>query len=99
MAKVSLRTASVYCLVVCAAIWVFFLLIRVSSFDIRVIPGIGPIMLAALVSVILAPIVATGIAVIALVRRPRAPINWLILACALAALFGEGALFTVNAWL
>ena len=67
MAKTSLRAASIYCLALWAAIWLVFLVIRFSTFDIRVIPGIGPIMLIALVVAMAAPIVA---AVTLAVRRP-----------------------------
>jgi hypothetical protein len=99
VAKTSFRTASVYCLMTWAAIWAFFLLIRFSSLDIRIIPGIGPIMLFALVAVLLAPIVATGIAGAALIRESRGPLNWLLLACAIAVTLGQGTLFTVSGWL
>jgi hypothetical protein len=95
----SLRTAAIYCLAIWAAIWLLFLSIRLSSLDIRVIPGIGPIMLTALVVALVAPIVATGIAGTALVRQPRAPLNWLVLGCAIAALLGQAILFTVTRWL
>ena len=99
MAKASFRAASIYLLAVWAAIWLLFLLMRLSSFDIRVIPGIGPIMLIALMVALVAPIVATGIAGAALVRRPRVPVNWLILGCAVAALLGQAILFTATRWL
>jgi hypothetical protein len=94
-----LRTASIYCLVVWAVIWLLFLSIRLSSFDIRVIPGIGPVMLIALVAALLAPIVATGLAVAALVRQPRAQPNWLTLGGAIVALFGQAILFLSSRWL
>jgi hypothetical protein len=97
--KASLRTAAIYCLVVWAAIWVLFLLMRLSPLDIRGIPGIGMIMLVALAAALLAPIVATGLAGAALVRQPRVPLNWLTLACAIAALIGQGLLFLITAWL
>ena len=99
MPNTRLRTAAIYCLVICGAIWLLFMAIRLSSLDIRVIPGIGPIMLIALMVALLAPIVAVGIAGAMLVRRPRTPLNWLILGCAIAALLGEGILFTVTNWL
>ena len=94
-----MRTASIYCLVAWAVIWLLFLSIRLSSFDIRVIPGIGPVMLIALVAALLAPIVATGLAVAALVRQPRAQPNWLTLGGAIAALFGQAILFLSSRWL
>jgi hypothetical protein len=99
MAKTSLRTTSIYCLAIWAAIWLLFLLMRLSSFDIRVIPGIGPVMLIALVVALVAPIVATGIAGAALVRQPRIPLNWLTFGCAIAALLGQVLLFMISRWL
>ena len=99
MAKTALRTASIYSLAIWAAIWLLFLLMRLSPLDIRIIPGIGPVMLTALVVVLMAPIVAIAVAGVALVRQPRVPLNWLILGCAIAALLGQVILFTVTRWL
>jgi hypothetical protein len=62
MAEVSLRTASISCLAIWLAIWLLFLLMHHSPFDIRTIPGIGMIMLTALLVALVAPIVATGLA-------------------------------------
>lgn len=62
MAKTSLRTAAMSCLAIWAAIWLMFLMMRFSPLDIRLIPGIGPFMLMALVVALMAPLVATGIA-------------------------------------
>jgi hypothetical protein len=97
--RATLRTASIYCLAIWAAIWLLFLLMRLSPFDIRIIPGIGPVMLIALVVVLMAPIVATGIASAALVRQPRVPLNWVLLGCGVAALLGQWTLFTITRWL
>ncbi len=99
MAKWSLRTASIYCLAIWLGIWSLFLLIRLSSFDIRIIPGIGPVMLLALVVALVAPIVAMGVAGAALFRQPRVPLNWLIFGCTIAAFVGQGVLFTITKWL
>jgi len=99
MARASLRTASLSCLAIWAAVWLVFLSMRVSSFDIRTIPGIGPIMLVALGVALLAPIAATGLAGIALARQPRVPTNWLTLGFAIAVLFGQGLLFLITRWL
>ena len=99
MGKLSLRSASIFCLAVWAAVWVLFLSIRFSSFDIRRIPDIGMFMLVALVVALLAPIVATGLAGAALLRQPRLPLNWLTLGCAIAVLFGQGFLFLITKWL
>jgi len=57
------------------------------------------VMLVALGVAVLAPIVATGLAGAALVRQPKAPLNWLTLGCAIAVLFGQGLLFLVTRWL
>jgi hypothetical protein len=99
MANASLRTVSVVCLAIWAAVWLLFLLMRLSPFDIRSIPGIGMIMLVALGVALLAPIVATGLAGAALARQPRVPLNWLTIGCAIAALFGQGLLFLISRWL
>jgi hypothetical protein len=99
MAKTSLRIASIYCLAIWAAIWLLFLVIRLSPLDIRVIPGIGPVMLIALVVALVAPIVTTVIAVAALIRQPKALLNWLIFGCAIAALVGQEILFAITRWL
>ena len=75
------------------------MLIRFSGFDIRVIPGIGPIMLVALGVAIMGPIAAIGIVGFALVLGPRTVLNWLILGCAIAACFAVGLIFSATKWL
>lgn len=99
MSKLSLRTASIYCLAIWAAVWLLFFLIRVSSFDIRVIPGIGPVMLIALIVSVAAPCVAIVIVGIAIFRQPGVFRNWVVLGCAIAAAAALGAVFTVTRWL
>jgi hypothetical protein len=99
MVKPSLRAASISCLVIWAAVWLLFLLMRLSPLDIRIIPGIGRMLLVALGVAILAPIVATGLAVGALVREPRLPVNWLTLGCAIAAFVGQGVVFLIPGWM
>jgi hypothetical protein len=99
MAKTSLRMAAIYCLAIWAAIWLLFLLMRLSSFDIRIIPGIGPVMLIALVVVLMAPVVAMGVAGATVLRQPRLPLNWLIFGCAIAALLCQVLLFEMTRWL
>lgn len=99
MPKASLQAAPVYCLAAWVAIWLLFLLIRVSSFDIRIIPGIGPVMLLMLVAALTAPIVAMGIAGMALVRCPRTPPNRLVFGCSIAAFVGQWMLFAITQWL
>ena len=76
-----------------------FMLIRFSSFDIRVVPGIGMIMLTAFAVALVAPIVATALAGAALIRQPRVPLNLLIFGCAIAALLGQFLIFTISRWL
>jgi hypothetical protein len=99
MAKTSLRRAAVYCLAIWAGVWILFLLIRISPFDIRFIPGIGPIMLMALVISVLAPVVAIGIAGAAVIREPRAGLNWLLLGGAIVALLGVMLIFSLTQWM
>jgi amino acid permease len=99
MVKASLRTASISCLAIWAAVWLLFLLMRLSPLDIRRFPGIGMVMLVALGVALLAPIVATELAGAALVRQPKVPLNWLTLGCAIAALLGQGLLFVITRWL
>jgi hypothetical protein len=99
MAKSSLRIASIYCLAIWVAIWLLFLLIRVSPGDIRKIPGIGLTMPILLIIALLAPIVAAGLAGAALVRQPRAPLNLVVFGCAIAALLGQMLLFLIASWL
>lgn len=88
-----------FCLAIWAAIWLMFLMMRFSPLDIRVIPGIGPFMLMALVVALVAPIAATGTAGAALVRQPRAPMNWLTFGCAIIALLGQVHLIMISRWL
>lgn len=99
VAKTSLQTASIYCLVVWAALWCLFMLIRFTHLDIRIIPVIGPVMLMALVIAVLAPVMAIGIAGTAIIRQPRVTLNWLMLGCAFTALVGEAFLFAATRWL
>ena len=99
MAKTSLRTASIYCLEIWVAIWLLFLLMRFSPFKITDIPGVGVVVLAALVIALLAPIVAIGLAAAAIVRQPRVSLNWIAFGCATAALFGQAFLFLITRWL
>jgi hypothetical protein len=99
MARASLRTASTCCLALWAAIWFLFLVMRLSPLDIRSIPGIGMFMLIALAIALVAPIVAIGLAGVALLRQPRALPNLLTFGCAIAALCGQVLLFLVSRWL
>lgn len=75
------------------------MLIRFSSFDIRVVPGIGMIMLTAFAVALVTPIVAAALAGAALIRQPRVPLNLLIFGCAIAALLGQFLIFTISRWL
>jgi hypothetical protein len=99
MTKPSLRNASIFSLSVWLGIWLLFLLMRLSPFDYRDIPGIGAVLLIALAIALLAPVVATGLAAAALVRQPRVQLNWLTLGCAIAALIGQTILFDISRWM
>lgn len=99
MTRPSLRSASVVCLVLWAALWVLFTVLRFSSLDIRRLPGAGPVMLGALAVVFVAPFVATVLAGVASLRQPRRVANWLILACAAAILVCQMMVFMVAAWM
>jgi hypothetical protein len=99
MAKTALRTASIGCLAIWAAIWVLFILMRLSPLDIRSIPNAGNVVFIALALALLAPIAATGLAGAALVLHPRAPRDRLVLGWAVAALFGQVFLFLITRWL
>lgn len=99
MAKPSLQTAAIYCLGLWVAIWILFLFMRLAPFDIRGIPGVGVIVLIALAIALVAPMLATGLAAAALFRQPRAPLNLLTFACAIAAFFGQVFLFLITRWL
>jgi hypothetical protein len=99
MAKTSLRTASVACLVIWGVIWLAFLLLRLSPFDIRNVPGAGRILLIALAVALLTPMMATGLAAAALAQHPRVPRDRLVLGWAVAALFGQVFLFLITRWL
>ena len=99
MGKLPLRSASIFCLGIWALIWLLFLLIRISSFDIRPIPGIGPVMLLALCTALLAPIAAMVLACIAVISQPKVSLNWLALIGAVAVFLGQGLLFFVTSWL
>ncbi|HEY2274158.1 MAG TPA: hypothetical protein VGH61_01520 [Steroidobacteraceae bacterium] len=74
MTKISPRAASLLCVGIWAAVWLLFLLLRLSSLDVRNIAGAAGILLGALVLSVLAPIVAVGLAAAALVRGPRMPV-------------------------
>ena len=93
------RSLSIACIAIWAAIWLFFLLVRSSTFDIRQIPGIGPVMLLLLVVAVLAPLAATVLGLIAVAQRPKAWLNWLTLGFAIAILSGQAVLFTVSRWM
>jgi hypothetical protein len=99
VAKTSLRTASIVCLVIWSAIWLLFLLMHLSPLDIRSIPGAGRVLLIALAVALLAPIAATGLAGAALALHPRVPRDRLVLGWAVAAFFGQVFLFLITRWL
>ncbi len=94
-----MRKASLYCLAVWLGIWIVFMVMRFSPFDIRNIPGIGQLLLIALVVAVLAPLVATVLAGVAVFREPRERLNWLTAGCAGAVLVGQYFLFLVTRWM
>jgi len=96
MAELSLQTAPIACLAIWLAIWMLLLILRLSPLDIRNIRGIGMIMLAALVVVLAAPIAAAGLAGAALIRKPRALLQWLTFGFAVMALFGQALIVLVT---
>jgi hypothetical protein len=93
-----LRAASIFCLAIWVAIWLLFLVMHFSPFDYRGIPGIGGIVLSALAIALLALIVSTTLAVVAVIRQPPVTVNWLSFGCAVTALFGQAGLFLVSSW-
>lgn len=99
MVKTSLRTAAIICLVIWAVIWLLFIAVRLSPFDIRGVPGAGKDLLIALAVALLSPIVATALAAAALARQPRLPRDRLLLGWAIAAFFGQAILFLITRWL
>ncbi len=99
MSQASLRTAIWSCLAIWAAIWVLFLGLRFSPFDVRNIPGVRNILLPALAVTLLAPIFATGLAVVALVRQPRTSLSWFAFCCAIIVLLGQVFLFLSSRWM
>ncbi len=99
MAKAWLRTASVTCLAIWAAICLVFLLLRLSPLDIRTIPGIGTVLLTSLGIALAAPAVAAGLAGVALIRSPRKRMTVLVFGGAIAALLGELCLFFIAGWM
>jgi hypothetical protein len=99
MTKRALPIAAIVCLVIWAAIWVFFLSMRFSTFDVRRLPGAGMLMLGSLIIALLAPFVAAALSGAALIRAPRAPLTFLVFGCALAVLFGQAAVFLASRWM
>jgi hypothetical protein len=87
------------CVGIWAAVWLLFLLLRLSSLDVRNIAGAAGILLGALALSVLAPIVAVGLAAAALVRGPRMPANWRTLGFASVALCSQAFLFLSSRWL
>jgi predicted membrane protein len=80
-------------------VWLMFLVMRLSPFDIRKMPGIGIAMLIALTVAVLAPMLAAALAGAALVRQPKVRLNLLTLGGAIAALLGQMFLFQISKWL
>ena len=97
--KWSPRSGAIYCLLAWATIWLFFLAVRFSGFDIRQIPGIGPVMLLLFSAVAAAPLAASLLAVVAVIQRPASTLSWITLVCAIAALVGQAVLFAASKWM
>lgn len=95
----ALRNASITCLAIWATVWFAFLIMRFAPFDIRDIPGIGMVVLVALAASFLTPSIATALAGAALARQPRVSLNWLTFGFAIAALFGQGLVYSISSWL
>ena len=87
------------CLALWASVWLLFLLMRFSPFDYRIVPGIGPLILLALVAALLLPIAATGLAAVALIRDPRVAPHWWLVGGSIAVLLGQSLLFLSTRWL
>jgi hypothetical protein len=99
MAKTLLRTAAFAALVLWALIWVLFMGVRFSSLDVAALPVFHVLLPLALVCVLLAPVMAVGLAAAALIWKPRLLKDWIALGCAVAAVFGQTFLFLVSRWL
>jgi len=99
MIRAPWRFASVSCIAIWAAIWLFFFLVRHSTLDVSQYPFLGSVALAMLVTVAIAPIAAIAFAVTAVVQQPATLPNWITLGCAIAALFGQALLFLSSRWL
>lgn len=97
--KWTLRSGAIACLAVWLAIWVFFMLVRFSHFDIRQIPGIGPVMLLLLAAASATPLAGSILALLAVIQRPSVPLNWITLVCGVAALVGQAILFAASKWM
>ncbi len=99
MSHASLRSAAWTCLAIWAAIWVFFLGLRFSSLDVRDVPGVRKILLPAFAVSLFAPILATGLTVLALIRQPRLSLNWFLLGCAVIVVIADVLFALIATWM
>jgi hypothetical protein len=86
-------------LAIWVAIWIIFMLIRFSSFDIRTVPGAGPILLFMLVASGILPLATSVLAVVSAIQKPKDMLSWITLVCSVAALLGQAALFAAQKWM
>lgn len=98
-AKSPLRKAAIACIAVWVVIWVVFMLIRFSHVDVRVMPGVGPVLLMLLAAAGILPLAAAVLAVIAAIQQPKEPLSWMTLGGAIAVLCGQAVMFMANRWM
>jgi hypothetical protein len=79
--------------------WMMFLVMSMAHLNIRRLPAAGTFILIALAIALLAPVVATALAGVALAREPWAMANRLTFACAGSALVGQVVLFLGSSFL
>jgi hypothetical protein len=94
--RAPLRSGALVCLGLWALIWLMYMAMRFSPFDIHAIPGVGFLLLGSLAVAFLAPVAASAFAAVALLKQPRAPFSWLVLGAAVAVLVGQPMLFMAS---
>lgn len=99
MARNWLRSAALICIALWVAIWLVFIGVRLSSFDVSQHPSLGRLALILLLTVLMAPLLAIGFGIAAVLQRPAVLSNWITLACAGAALVLQTLLFLVTRWM
>jgi hypothetical protein len=99
MSRSWLQSAAVVCISLWGAIWLLFIGVRFSSFDVSQHRSLGPVLLVLLLTVLVAPLAAIGFAIAAVVQRPAVLSNWITLGCAGAAFAGQALLFLITRWM